>query len=270
VGKDGHEVLDEITCLNNSPKNKKKGDKKWYWLLKKNMKLSIIIPVFNEEATVVRILDKVRKARLPGGFKKEIIVVDDGSTDTTRKLLQKESGIRIIKHKNNRGKGAAVRTGLAKSKGEIILIQDADLEYNPHDYSKLLKPILDKKAKVVYGSRLKNEKLVLFGKGRTPLPVHFIANRFLSFVTNMLYGNGITDMETCYKVFKREILKGTDLKANKFDFEPEITVKILKKGHEIIEVPIKVKPRSYKEGKKISWRDGAIALWTLIKYKFTD
>jgi glycosyltransferase involved in cell wall biosynthesis len=234
------------------------------------MKLSIIIPTFNEEKTIVRILRQVKKVKLPKGVSREIIVVNDASSDNTVNKLKEVGGIRIVHHKKNKGKGAAVRTGIAKARGEVILVQDADLEYSPSDYPRLLKPILSGKAKVVYGSRLKDYPLSIIGRKRTPLVSHFIGNKFLTFITNILYGNKVTDMETCYKVFKKEILDGIQLKARRFDFEPEVTAKILKKGIQIFEIPIKVKPRGYSEGKKISWRDGFIALWTLIKYRFTD
>lgn len=234
------------------------------------MKLSIIVPVYNEEKTVKEILNKVKKVRLPKPLVKEIIVIDDGSQDKTPDILKNISGIEVINHETNRGKGAAVRTGIETAKGDIILIQDADLEYNPSDYPRLLKPILEGKAEVVYGSRLKNYPLKIIGKRKTPLIAHYLGNKLLTFITNLLYGNGLTDMETCYKVFTKEVLKPIKLNANKFDFEPEITAKVFKAGYKICEVPIKVRPRGYEEGKKITWRDGIGAAWTLIKYKFID
>jgi glycosyltransferase involved in cell wall biosynthesis len=234
------------------------------------MKLSIIVPVYNEEKTVKKILNKVKKVRLPNLIEKEIIVVDDGSQDETPSILNNISGIKVINHKTNKGKGAAVRTGIETAKGDIILIQDADLEYNPDDYPRLLEPILKDKAEVVYGSRLKNYPLRIVGKRKTPLITHYLGNKLLTLITNLLYGNGLTDMETCYKVFTKEVLKPIKLNANRFDFEPEITAKILKAGYKICEVPIKVQPRGYDEGKKITWRDGIGAAWTLIKYRFVD
>lgn len=250
------------------------------------MKLSIIIPVYNEEKTVEELLKRVVQVNLPKGVKREIIVVDDGSTDSSKlkisnfirsvvgkqssKLQFKNRDLRLIEHKENKGKGAAVRTGIKAAKGDIFLIQDADLEYNPKDYPRLLSPILTKKAKVVYGTRLKHYPLRLFGKRRTPLVLHYLGNKFLTLITNLLYGNNLSDVETCYKVFTKEVIKPIKLKANRFDFEPEITAKLLKARHKIYEVPIKVKPRGYDDGKKITWRDGLQAAWVLIKYKFTD
>lgn len=240
------------------------------------MKLSIIVPVFNEEKTVAKLLKKVASVSLPKRMKREILVVDDGSKDNSKAKIQKARlqfkirNLKLFAHRVNRGKGAAIRTGIKKATGDIILIQDADLEYNPNDYSRLLAPILDGKAKVVYGTRLKNYPLRLFGRKKTPLVLHYLGNQFLTLITNILYGNSVTDMETCYKVFKKDVLKGVELKANRFDFEPEITAKILKRGYKIYEVPIKVKPRGYNEGKKITWKDGFIAIWTLLKYRFVD
>lgn len=230
------------------------------------MKLSVIIPVFNEEKTVREIIRKVKKVK----FQKEIIVIDDGSTDKTPKILQGIRNIQVFSHKTNLGKGAAVRTGIKKAIGDIILIQDADLEYNPKDYERLIKPIADGKAKVVYGSRLKNYPLVLLGKGKTPMPLHLIANRVLTLLTNILYRSELTDMETCYKVFTKAVAREIELFSNGFEIEPELTAKILKKGYKIYEVPIKVKPRGYKDGKKINWKDGVRAVYYLFYFRFFD
>jgi len=234
------------------------------------MKLSIIIPVYNEEETVVELLNKVKMQKLPGGIVKEIVVVNDASKDGSKEQIAKVEGVRVIHHKKNKGKGAAIKTGLSKARGEIILIQDADLEYSPRDYPRLIKPVLAGKAEVVYGSRLKHYPLRIVGSKRTPLVLHYIGNKLLTFITNLLYRSSLTDMETCYKVFKKEVLRDIKINSNRFDFEPEITAKILKKGIDICEIPIKVKPRGYNEGKKISWRDGFVALWTLVKYRFAD
>lgn len=234
------------------------------------MKISIIIPAYNEEKTILEIIKRVKKVDFGNKNTKEIVVVDDASSDKTLFLLKKSQGIKVINHKINKGKGAAIRTGLTKVSGDVILIQDADLEYDPNDYMKLLKPIISGRAKVVYGSRLKNYPLHLFGRRKTPLLTHYLGNKFLTLITNLLYGNGVTDMETCYKFFRKEVVKGIKIRANRFDFEPEFTAKILKAGYKIHEIPIKVKPRGYDEGKKISWRDGFMAIWTLIRYRFTD
>lgn len=234
------------------------------------MRLSIIVPVYNEEKTVAEILRRVKRTRLPRGMDREIVVVDDGSTDATPAILARTSGMKVLKHKKNKGKGAAIKMGIKKAKGKIILIQDADLEYDPKDYPRLLEPILSGKAKVVYGTRLKNYPLRLFGKRRTPLLTHYLGNKFLTLFTNLLYGGRLSDMETCYKVFKKEVLNPIELKGDRFDFEPEVTAKILKKGHKIHEVPIRVKPRGYDEGKKITWKDGFVAVWTLLRYRFVD
>lgn len=233
-------------------------------------KLSIIIPVFNEENTIKDVVKRVKKAKVPLKVSKEIIVVDDASNDSTLKILKRMKGIRLITHEKNLGKGGAVKTGIRQSSGDIVIIQDADLEYDPKYYDQLLSPILSGKAEVVYGTRLKNYPLKISGMKRTPLILHYLGNRFLSFVTNVLYGSVITDMETGYKVFKKEVLHGITISSRGFDLEPEITAKILKKDLKIYEVPIKVKPRGYDEGKKITWVDGIQALWTLIKYRFVD
>lgn len=231
------------------------------------MKLSIIIPVYNEEKTILKVINKVKKVKLKKVVK-EIVVIDDFSTDNTRKKLLKlkDKNIRIFFHKKNRGKGVAIRTGLKHITGDIIIIQDGDLEYNPEEYGKLLKPIIENKTKVVYGSRLEAIRKNL----KNMYKLHYFGNVVLTLITNILYGIKITDMETCYKVFKKEILRNMKLKAKRFDFEPEITAKILKKGYKIVEVPINFVGRSFKEGKKITWKDGIKALFYLIKYRFVD
>lgn len=227
------------------------------------MKLSVIIPAFNEEKTIGRLLELVLAEKTP----KEIIVVDDGSTDGTLEIIQNyRPKLIILKNKKNLGKGAAVRRGIKKATGDILLIQDADLEYCPKYYRQLLQPILKGKAKVVYGSRLKKMKLKLWGKEKTPLPTHFLANYFLSRLTNWLYGSHLTDMETGYKVMAKEVYRSLELQSSGFEIEPEMTAKILKRGHQIIEVPITTQPRGYQEGKKIKARDAFLAFWTLWRF----
>ncbi len=233
-------------------------------------KLSVIIPVFNEEKTVAKIAEKVIRVKLPDNIKREIILVNDGSTDDTNKILSglKINGLKIFKHQKNSGKGAAIKTGLRNATGDFIIIQDADLEYDPTDYGKLLEPVINGKAKVVYGSRLINYPLILWGKNKTVMPFHLVANKGLTWLTNLLYGSNLTDMETCYKLFKKEVLQKITLESQRFEFEPEVTAKVLKLKIPIKEVPINVSPRTYEEGKKIGVTDGFLAIWTLIKYRF--
>jgi len=223
-------------------------------------KISIIVPVYNEEKTIEEIIARITDVKFP--IEREIIIVNDGSTDSTEKKLREiksHEKIKVISYKNNKGKGNAIKTGLKYCSGNIIGIQDADLEYNPQDYLKLLEPILKKESDVVYGSRFKNNfvKKNLF----------YYGNKFLSLITSMLYFSWISDMETCYKVFRKEVINGIKLNANRFDFEPEITAKILKMGYKIKEIPISYNPRSAKEGKKIKIKDGLYAVFTLIKYR---
>ncbi len=236
------------------------------------MKLSIVMPVYNERATIEEIVDQVRAVDV--GMERELVIVDDASTDGTRELLAQrfsaDSVVRVFMHERNRGKGAAVRTGIEQATGDVVLIQDADLEYDPNDYRELLRPIVEEQAQVVYGSRFLGRRYRLLGRERVAFPVHYLGNRFLNVLTNLLYRSSLTDMETCYKAIARPVLQGLDLRANKFDFEPEVTAKILRRGHRITEVPIRYRPRTYQEGKKISWRDGARAVWTLLKYRFVD
>ncbi|MBW2991935.1 glycosyltransferase family 2 protein [Candidatus Woesearchaeota archaeon] len=225
--------------------------------------LSIIIPVYNEEKTIKKIIDKVKNIGL--AVKKEIVVVDDCSSDNSPEILKNIEGIRLILHNRNRGKGTAVRTALKYSTGDIIVIQDADMEYDPGSIPDLIMPILDKKTKVVYGSRF-----ALKENQNWKIPLHYIGNRLLTLFTNLLYGSKITDMETCYKAFHRDVLDKIKLRARRFDFEPEITAKILKKGFKITEIPVRFKPRTFKQGKKITWIDGIKAMSYLLYYRFSD
>src|SRR5271169_625898 len=224
--------------------------------------LTVITPVFNERTTVAEVIRRMRAVEIP--LVLQIIVVDDGSSDGSDKVLGaiEDSTVRVLRHKVNRGKGAAIRTGLAEARGDLVLIQDADLEYDPNDWPRLLDPILRGKARVVYGSRFTGER-------KNMLPLHWIGNRLLSLVTNVLYSSTLSDMETCYKLFDAQVLEGITIVSNKFDFEPEITAKVLRRGHRIYEVPISYAGREHDEGKKITWRDGFGALRALVKFRFT-
>lgn len=234
------------------------------------MKLSIIVPVYNEEKTISKIMECLEKLSIPS-VTKEVIVVDDGSTDSTRKNLSKIKWPKIVFHEKNQGKGAAVKTGIKKSSGDYIIIQDADLEYDPEYIKILVKPILEGKAKVVYGTRLKRMPNFTAEERTFQFLIHYLGNRFLSFVTSVLYGQWITDMETCYKLFPKIALNGVRLNARGFEFEPEITAKLMKKGYKIIEIPISAKPRGYDEGKKLhTIRDGTKAFWSILKYRFIN
>ena len=226
-------------------------------------KLSVIVPVYNERNTVVEILRRMRAVDIPLDL--EIVVVDDGSTDGTQAVLGQlaDSTVRVVHHSRNLGKGAAIRTGLGHVTGDLVLVQDADLEYDPEDWPKLLSPVLRGKAQVVYGSRFTGER-------RNMLFLHWVGNRFLSLVTNILYNTTLSDMETCYKLFDRRVLAGIELHASRFEFEPEVTAKVLRRGIRIYEVPISYAGREFHEGKKITWRDGFVALWILVKYRFVD
>jgi glycosyltransferase involved in cell wall biosynthesis len=228
------------------------------------MKLSIVVPVFNERPTIAEIIRRVRGVDV--GMDKEIIVVDDGSTDGTREILQALAlpELKVVLQERNLGKGAALRTGFAAAGGDIILVQDADLEYDPQEYPRLLEPILDGRADVVYGSRF------LGGPHRVLYFWHYVGNRFLTTFSNMLSNLNLTDMETCYKVVRREVLGKIKLKSSHFGFEPEITMKLAKLRCRIYEVPISYSGRDYAEGKKIGWKDGLAALFHLIRFRFFD
>lgn len=242
------------------------------------MKISVIIPVYNEERTIREVLERVRGAP----FEKEIIVVDDGSDDLTPEILKgcEDTITKIYTHPANRGKGAAVRTGLQVASGDIVLIQDADLEYDPQDYPKLVTPIIEGRADIVYGSRVLGNPdfyqmgLLSFSKKgyiRNPLLLvgFYYGRRFVTWLTNVLFGANLTDQPTCYKTFRREVIQGLDLSSSGFEFCSEVTAKALKAGHRIVEVPISYVPRSSSEGKKLTWRDGIKALAMLLKVRFS-
>ena len=227
------------------------------------MKLSVLIPVYNEKNTIREIIKRVQDT----GLATEIVIVEDGSRDGTREILAEydgKNGIRVILHEKNAGKGAALRTAIQSATGDVMLIQDADLEYDPREYANLLKPIEENMADVVYGSRF------LGAPHRAILFWNMIANKLLTLMTNILYNNILTDMETGYKVFRREVVSGMKLRANRFDFEPEFTAKILKSKVRVFEVPITFNPREYDEGKKIGIWDAFEAVWALLKYRFVD
>lgn len=242
------------------------------------MRLSVIMPVYNEIGTIAEIVRRVRVVHLavPVGygpengsvveFERELVIVDDGSTDGTREYLHTLEGdpdTMVVFHERNQGKGAAVRTGLEHASGDVMLIQDADLEYDPRDYPALLQPIVEGRSKVVYGSRFRG------GPTRAMFFWHMVGNRFLTLVTNVLYDTIISDMETGYKVFTREVAAKLNLRERGWGFDPEITAQILKRGYRIYEVPISYTGREFAEGKKIGWRDGLTVLWTLVRYRFS-
>ncbi len=247
-----------------------------------NPKVSIVIPAYNEKATIEEILRRVLETEI----RKEVIIVDDCSTDGTRQILEAMAArqakgealapahdgadpielreLRFLFQTPNQGKGAALRSGFAQASGDIVLVQDADLEYDPRDYPKLLEPIVDGRADVVYGSRF------LGGPQRVHYFWHYVANKVLTLLSDISTNLKLTDMETCYKVFRKEVLKGVEVKSNRFGFEPEITAKIAKHNWRVYEVPISYAGRTYEEGKKITWKDGFQALWCIIRYRLTD
>ena len=227
--------------------------------------LSVIVPCFNERDTVAKVIERVHAAAPDA----EILVVDDGSADGSREVLKtlesdERPYLRVLFHEQNGGKGSALRAGIEAAAGEIILIQDADLEYDPRDYPELLRPIQEGRADIVYGSRF------LGGPRRAMMFWHMVANQLLTLMTNVLYNTILSDMETGYKVFRSAVIKGVPLRARRFDFEPEVTAKMLKRGHRIYEVPISFDPREYSAGKKIGLKDAFEAVWTLLKYRFVD
>ncbi|MCF8721701.1 glycosyltransferase family 2 protein [Nitrospina gracilis] len=227
------------------------------------MKISVVIPVYNEKDTVRTLIERVEATP----YDKEIVLVDDYSTDGTREILKEyesKDGFQVIYHEKNRGKGAALRTGFRNLTGDVIIVQDADLEYNPAEYGVLLEPILDGRADVVYGSRF------LSGPHRVLFFWHYVGNKVLTTLSNMFTNLNLTDMETCYKVFTKRVLDSITLKCDRFGFEPEFTSKIARKNFRIYEVPISYSGRDYSEGKKINWKDGVAAIWFIIKFRLTD
>jgi glycosyltransferase involved in cell wall biosynthesis len=228
------------------------------------MRVSVIIPVYNEIGTIKEIVSRVQAVPL----EKEIIIVDDCSTDGTherlKEIVQGQEYVKVLFHSSNQGKGAALQTGFKLAIGDIVIIQDADLEYDPVEYPKLLEPILDGRADVVYGSRF------LGGPHRVMFFWHYVGNKFLTLMSNTLTNLNLTDMETCYKVFRRQILKDIILKSKRFGFEPEFTVKVAKNRFRIYEVPISYSGRGYSEGKKITWKDGIVAIFTMLWFRFFD
>ena len=224
--------------------------------------LSVVMPVFNERATVEEIIRRV----LAVGLRIELIVVDDASTDGTPQILarlQRELGFTLLNQPRNGGKGSALRRGFDAITGDIVVIQDADLEYSPEEFPQLIELICAGRADVVFGSRF-------LGRHRVFMLTHFMGNRLLTFVANVLYNTMLSDMETCYKVMRTEVLRSMTLRSDGFGIEPEITAKVFKRGYRVYEVPITYDGRGYEEGKKITWRDGVVALWVLVKYRFTE
>ncbi|HLZ36007.1 MAG TPA: glycosyltransferase family 2 protein [Nitrospira sp.] len=231
------------------------------------MKLSIIIPAYNEQRTIEAVIRRVQAVDL-GTIGKEIIVVDDASSDGTQHILKKIGGIRFLTHAVNAGKGAALNSGIGAATGDIVLFQDADLEYMPEDYPVVIKPILEGHSDAVMGSRFLRERPVFWGKRRSPYLNHYIGNLLILWVTNTLYRRRFTDYEGCYKAFSRGVLLDTPVESKGFEFDNELICKLMRKGARITEVPIQYAPRTYAQGKKITWRHGVMMLWTIFKWRF--
>ncbi len=236
--------------------------------MSKFKKITILVPSYDEEYTIREVIEKVKQASLPRDLEKEIIVVDDGSRDGTREKLSEISGIQVFFHDKNQGKGAAIKTGIRYATGDIILIQDADLEYDPQDYPVITQPILSGFVEFVVGSRFLYEQPKFFTKNGDPFFSHFIGNWIIIWLTNFLYGQNMTDYEGGYKAFTHSLAQSIPIRANGFEFENELICKSIRQGYKIVEVPIHYKPRLYSEGKKIGWRDGLVILWTILKWRF--
>jgi len=225
-----------------------------------DIKLSVVIPVYNEKDTILKVIKRVEDIKI----NKEIIIVDDCSNDGTREILKKSDlGAKILFHEGNKGKGAAIRTALSRVTGDIVIIQDADLEYDPQDFYELIKPITSGKAEVVYGSRFRGNKKGMYFS-------HMLGTKFFNLLVYLLYHQKISDESTCYKAFKTSVLKNLNLQCNGFEFCPEVTAKLMKRGYKIFEVPISYAGRRFKSGKKVTWKDGFMVIWTLLKYKLNE
>lgn len=231
-------------------------------------KLSVIIPVLNEAGTIREVVRRVQSVTLTKALEREILVVDDGSTDGTREILKTLAGIQPLFHEKNLGKGAALKTGIRAATGDILLLQDADLEYNPEDYPALLSPLLRGEAELVMGSRFLNERPKFFTKDGAPFFSHYLGNYLIIWATNLLYGQRNTDYEGCYKTFTRSLIQSFPIEADGFAFDNELVCKSLRRGYRIEEAPIRYHPRLYSEGKKITWQDGLVMLWTIVKWRF--
>ena len=231
------------------------------------MKLSIIIPAYNEDASIEEVVRRVQHAEI-SGLEREIVVVDDGSKDRTAEILARLTGIRCVRHEHNAGKGAAVKSGIRACSGDIVIIQDADLEYDPNDHAAVIQPILERRCDAVMGSRFLLERPSFIGKRRSPYFTHYVGNLMIVAFTNVLYGKSFTDYEGCYKAFARADLDSTAVSADGFEFDNELVCKLFRKGLRFEEVPIRYAPRTYAHGKKITWRHGVIMLWTILKWRF--
>ena len=230
------------------------------------MKLTVIIPVYNEEGTITEVIRRVMAADI-GDLDREVIVVDDGSRDSTRAILRQMAGVTALFHARNLGKGSAIKTGLRAATGDIVIIQDADLEYDPNDFRALIAPIVAGQTEFVMGSRFLSAKLKFFGRGKSPFFSHYVGNKLVIWLTNIFYWNHATDYEGCYKAVTRRLLTSLAIEANGFEFDNELICKALRLKHRPVEVPIRYSPRSYLEGKKITWRHGVRILWTVIKWR---
>jgi glycosyltransferase involved in cell wall biosynthesis len=233
-------------------------------------KLSIVVPVYNEGQMITEVIARIKASIARQKLDAEIIVVNDGSRDNSAEIIKTITGIIFVNKEKNGGKGSAVKAGFEIARGDILLIQDADLEYNPDDYSAVIAPILKGEAEVTLGSRFLKEKPVFWGKRKSPYFVHYIGNRLIIWLTNLLYWNNATDYEGCYKAFTAQVIRSIPIHSNGFEYDNELICKILRKGHKIQEVPIEYHPRSYEGGKKITWRHGIHMLWTILKYRIID